>query len=215
MMLKILIADDHRVVREGLKRIIEHSGTMTVVAEAADGAEAIAKTAKTHPDVVLLDISMPGRNGLDVLKQLKAKAPNLPILILSQHSEEEYAMRALRAGASGYVTKDQASTELLAAIRKVSTGRKFISESQAEDLVTSLQDNESSTPHKRLSDREHEILSLFGEGKSASQIAEELSLSVKTVSTYRSRILEKMKLSTTAELIRYAIEKNIASATTK
>src|SRR5262245_17794695 len=140
MALKILVADDHRVVREGLKRIIEQSGEMTVVAEAADGAEVISKMAKAKPDVVLLDISMPGRNGLDVLKQLKSKFPNLPILILSQHPEDQFALRALRAGASGYVTKDSAGAELLAAIRKVASGKKLLSESQADELVASLQD---------------------------------------------------------------------------
>ncbi len=211
-MLKVMVADDHRVVREGLKRIIEQSKDMQVVLEAADGAEVLAKVGKAKLDVVVLDISMPGRNGLDVLKQLKTKYPKLPILILSQHPEDQYALRALRAGASGYVTKDSAGDELVNAIRKVAGGRKIVTESQAEELVTNLGKKDGELPHKSLSDREYEILCLFGEGKTASHIAEELALSVKTISTYRTRILEKMKMSTSSELIRYAISNKLSSS---
>jgi two-component system invasion response regulator UvrY len=205
-MLKILIADDHRVVREGLKQIIEKNREMSVVEEASDGQEVLAKLRKTSVDVVLFDLSMPGPSGLDTLKQIHSRYPNLAVLVLSQHPEEKFAIRAFRAGASGYLTKENAASELLAAIRKVAVGRKWMSESVAEQLADSLNHDPSRPPHETLSDREFEILCQFGSGKTVSEIARELSLSVKTISTYRSRILEKMGLTKTSELMLYAIQ---------
>ena len=206
-MIRILIADDHTIVREGLKQIIEDRTDMCVAGEARNGWEALEKVKKNNYDLVLLDISMPGPGGLDVLKQLKDDHPKLRILILSMYPEEQYAVRALRAGASGYLTKESASDELIAAIRMVHMGRKYISASIAEKLVSELGGRHESEekPHETLSDREFQVMGMIGSGKKAKEIAEELSLSVKTVSTYRSRILEKMKMKSNAELIRYAI----------
>ena len=210
-MLKVLVADDHRVLREGLKKIIEQTRDMIVAAEAADGVEVIAKVAKIPFDVVLLDISMPGPSGLDVLKQLKTKRPKLPVLMLSQHPEDQYAIRAIRSGAAGYLTKESASSELIAAIRKVASGGKYVSATLAEQLATALDQDSEKAPHESLSDREYEILCLVGTGKTPTEIANQLSLSVKTISTYRSRLLEKMRLTKTSELMLYAIEHRLIS----
>jgi two-component system invasion response regulator UvrY len=205
-MLKVLVADDHRVVREGLKQIIERNREMTVVAEASDGQEVLEKLRKVPVDVVLLDLSMPGPSGLDILKQIHQRYPKQAILVLSQHPEEKFAIRSFRAGASGYLTKENAASELLAAIRKVAGGRKWMSESVAEQMADSLNQDPSRPPHETLSDREFEILCQFGSGKTVSEIARELCLSVKTVSTYRTRILEKMAMTKTSELILYALQ---------
>lgn len=205
-MLRLLVGDDHRVLREGLKKIIEQTRDMVVVAEAADGAEVLEQMSKARPDVVLLDISMPGSNGLDVLKQLKVKHPKLPILMLSQYPEDQYAMRALRAGASGYMTKESASIELIAAVRKVAAGGKYISASLAEQMASSFGLDPDRPLHEKLSDREYEILCLLGVGKTVSDIGREICLSVKTISTYRTRILEKMKMTRTSELIMYVLK---------
>lgn len=205
-MLKILIADDHRVVREGLKKIIDQTPAMHVVAEASDGHEVLRLASRVVLDVVLLDISMPGPSGLDILKQLKSRHPRLPVLMLSQHPEDHYAVRALRAGASGYVTKESASDELIAAIQKVAEGHKYVTETLADKMVSVLDDGSDKFVHESLSDREYEILCHFGEGKTVTEIAEILCLSVKTVSTYRTRILTKMNLTKTAELVLYAIQ---------
>jgi DNA-binding NarL/FixJ family response regulator len=208
-MIKILIADDHPIVRKGLKQILAETPNIVVAGEANNGAEVLKKVLKNEYDMVLLDISMPGRDGIDTLKELKDLKPNLPVLILSIHPEDQYAVRVLRAGAYGYLTKESAPEELIAAIRTVSLGRKYISPSVAENLVFNLENNAKKQPHEKLSDREYQVMHLIASGKTVKQISEDLSLSVKTISTYRARILEKMKMKNTAELIRYAIKNGL------
>jgi two-component system invasion response regulator UvrY len=208
-MLKILIADDHPVFRRGLRQIIAEASDMAVADEANDGWEVLSKVRTGNYDVVLLDISMPGKSGMDVLCELKNEKPGLRILMLSMHPEEQYAVRALRAGASGYLTKESAPDELVAAIHKVSTGGKYVSSSLAEKLASLVQGNAERLPHEELSDREYRVMSMIASGKTVSEIAKELSLSVKTISTYRSRILHKMKMKNNAELTRYAISKSL------
>lgn len=208
-MIKILIADDHAVVREGLKQIISETPDMLVTDEADNGQEVLNKVSKQHYDVVLLDITMPGRSGLDVLKQLKSKKPKLPVLMLSVHPEEQYAIRTLKAGASGYLTKGSATDELIAAIRKISTGKKYVSSSLAEKLAFDLDMDYEKPRHEILSDREYQVMSMIASGKTVKEIADELSLSVQTISTYRSRILEKMKMKNNAEIIYYAVKQGL------
>jgi len=208
-MLRILIADDHPVFRRGLKQIIQETADMVVAAEAVDGREALLKARTGDYDVVLLDITMPIKNGVDVLSQLKHERPTLPVLMLSMHPEEQYAVRALRAGASGYLTKESAPEELVAAIRKVSTGGKYVSASLAERLASMVQEDGGPLPHETLSGREYQIMRLIAAGRTVSEAARELSLSVKTVSTYRARVLEKLRLKNTAELIRYATKNEL------
>jgi len=210
-MLKILIADDHPVVRRGLKQIIADSGDMAVGDEAADGWEVLSKVRASDYDVVLLDVAMPGIDGLDVLTQLRHEKPRLPVLMLSMYPEEQFAIRAFRAGASGYVTKESAPDELVGAIRKVSTGGKYVSSALAEKLALDLERGGKQPPHETLSDREYQVMSLIASGKTVTGIARELSLSVKTISTYRSRILEKMNLKNNAELTNYAIKNGLIS----
>jgi two-component system invasion response regulator UvrY len=205
-MIKILIADDHPVVRKGLKEIIEEASDMIVGGEASNGSEVLKQVRKNDYDVVLLDISMPGRSGLEILKELKSEKPGLSILILSIHPEEQYAVRVLKAGASGYLTKESAPSELLAAIRKASLGGKYISSTLAERLAFDLEIDAEKPLHETLSDREYEVMCMIASGKTISKIAEELFLSVKTISTYRSRILEKMKMKSSAELTHYALK---------
>ncbi len=205
-MIKILIADDHAIVREGLKQILAETSDMVVADEACNGQEVISKVRKGKFDVVMLDISMPGRSGLDILKQLKSLKPELPVLILSVHPEDQYAVRVLRAGASGYLTKESTPDELIKAIRRVSLGRKYITSSLAEKLAFDLEIDTEKPIHKKLSDREYEVMCMIASGKTLKKIAEELFLSVKTISTYRSRILEKMKMKKNAELTYYAIK---------
>ena len=208
-MIKILIADDHPVVRKGLKEIIEEIPDMAVRGEASTGHEALEKVRKGDFDIVVLDISMPAGNGLDILKQLKDEKPELSVLILSMYPEEHYAVRVLRAGASGYLTKESAPEELIAAIRKASKGGKYISSSLAEKLAFDLEIDVERPLHETLSDREYQVMLMIASGKTVKEIGEELFLSVKTVSTYRSRILEKMKMKTNAELIHYAIKNGL------
>jgi two-component system invasion response regulator UvrY len=208
-MIRILIADDHRIVREGLKQILAENPDMIVADEASNGQEVIGKIWENDYDVVLLDISMPGRSGLDILKQLKTERPKLSVLVLSMYSEEQYAMRALRAGASGYMTKESAPDELIEAIRKVSTGRKYISPTVAEKLAFSLEASDERPPHENLSDREYQVMCMIASGKTIKAIADELALSVKTISTYRTRILEKMKMKNNAELTHYSIQNRL------
>jgi DNA-binding NarL/FixJ family response regulator len=205
-MLRILIADDHPVFRRGLKQIVEEAPDLLVAGEAANGAEALQEARTDHYDVVLLDITMPVKNGVDVLSQLKHERPALPVLMLSMHPEEQYAVRALRAGASGYLTKESAPEELVAAIRKVSAGGKYVSASLAEHLASVVQSAGDSLPHSTLSNREYQVMCLIASGRTVSEAARELSLSVKTVSTYRARILEKLQLKNNAELMRYAAQ---------
>ena len=205
-MIKILIADDHPVVRKGLKDIIQATSDMTVSGEASKGQEVLENVKRIDFDVVVLDIAMPGRSGLDILKELKSGKPELPVLILSIHPEEQYAVRVLKAGASGYLTKDSAPDELITAIREVSRGKKYISASLAEKLAYDLEIGAGKPLHETLSDREYEVMCRIASGKTVKEIAEELYLSVKTISTYRSRILEKMKMRSSAELTHYAIK---------
>ena len=208
-MIKILIADDHAIVREGLKQIVAETTDIVVADEATSGHEVLKKVWDTEYDVVILDISMPGRGGVDILKQLKGQKPNLPILILSMHPEEQYAVRVLKAGAAGYLTKESAPDELITAIRRVSAGRKYVSSSLAEKLAFDLERDTEKPGHEILSDREYQVMCMIASGKRVQEIAEELCLSVKTVSTYRSRVLEKMKMKNNAELMHYAIKQGL------
>jgi two-component system invasion response regulator UvrY len=208
-MIKVVVVDDHAVVREGLKRIVSESGGMIVSGEAADGHEAM-RIIKNEPcDVVLLDITMPHKSGLDVLKELHANLPRLPVLVLSMHPEDQYAVRVLRAGAAGYVTKESAPAKLVQAIRKVVRGGKYVSPTLAERLVFDLGADTDKAPHELLSDREYQVLCMIASGKTVTQIAGVLKLSVKTISTYRVRILEKLKMKNNAEITRYAIKEGL------
>ena len=204
---RVLIADDHAIVREGLKQIIADSAQFAVAGEADTGKRAIQQARSGEFDIVLLDIALPDRNGIDVLKQLKKEMPSLPVLILTMHREDQYAIRALKAGASGYLNKQSAPAELLTALREVAAGRKYISAMLALELADRVGsgDNAGKPPHEALSDREYQTLIMIASGKTVGQIAGELSLSVKTVSMYRSRLLQKMKLRHNAELTHYAI----------
>jgi len=207
--IKVVVVDDHAVVREGIKRIVSESGGMTVSGEASDGHEAI-RVIKNQPcDVVLLDITMPNKSGLDVLKELHAALPRLPVLVLSMHPEDQYAVRVLRAGASGYVTKDSAPAKLVHAIRKVVRGGKYVSPSLAEKLVYDLGTDTARPAYEILSDREYQVLCMIASGKTVTDVAEELALSVKTISTYRVRLLEKLNMKNNAELTRYAIKEGL------
>src|SRR6185436_5889251 len=198
----------HAVVREGLKRIIAENPGMAVTAEASDGLEAMQVIHNSPCDVVVLDITMPNKSGLDVLKQLHAESPRLPVLVLSMHSEDQYAVRVLRAGAAGYLTKESAPIKLVQAIRKVVRGGKYVSPALAERLVYDLTDS-TKAPHEILSDREYQVLCMIASGKTVTIIGEELALSVKTISTYRVRILEKLNMKNNAELTRYAIKEGL------
>ena len=208
-MIKVVIVDDHLIVREGLKQIITESSDIRVVGEASNGAEALEKVKRVDCDVLLLDISMPGRSGLEILKDLKHESPDLSVLILTMHPEEQYAVRVLKAGAAGYLTKESAPDELIEAIRKVSIGGKYISSSLAEKLAFDLEIDSGKPPHETLSDREFEVMCLIASGKTVTEIADEMVLSVKTISTYRSRILEKMRMKTNAELTYYSIKNQL------
>ena len=208
-MIRVLVADDHGVVREGLKQIIADSPDLDAVGEASNGEETLEKALTLDCDMVVLDITMPGRNGFDVMRELRAQKPDLRVLMLSMHSEEQYAVRALRAGASGYVNKDSAPQELMAAIQKVARGGRYISSSLAETIAFNLARGGEGKPHESLSDREYQVLCMIGSGRTVKQIADELMLSTKTVSTYRQRLLEKMRMSSNAELIRYAIRSRL------
>ena len=205
-MIRILIADDHAIFRHGLRQILEENSDMSVDGEASNGQDVLDQIWRNDFDLLLLDINMPGMSGLETLKQLKAQKPKLKVLVLSMYPEEQYAIRALKAGASGYITKASASEELIEAIRKVSQGGKYVSASLAEKLILDFESDIDRLPHELLSDREFEVLCMIASGKTVSQIAEELCLSVKTVSTHRVRILEKMRMKNNAELTNYAIK---------
>ena len=209
-MIDVILVDDHAIVREGIRRIIDDTVGINISAEASTGQEALDLIWKEKYDLVILDISMPGKNGLQTLKEIKKYDVKLPVLMLSMHAEEQYAMRAIKAGASGYLTKESASDQLVSAIRKIYNGRKYISQGVAELLVTDIYHDENKQLHEYLSDREFEIFKLIVHGKSAKIIAANLSISDKTVSTYRSRIMKKMDFQSTAELVHYAIENNIS-----
>ncbi len=204
--MRILIVDDHAVVRQGIKQIISDMDQPVEVTEAGNGGEAIRQLRNGEWDMVLLDINLPGKNGIEVLKQIKAEWKKLPVLMLSMYSEDQYAMRAIRSGAAGYMTKESAADELLSAIAKVTAGGRYISPQVAEKLVFEHDDSGDELPHNELSDREYEVLRLIASGNSVSEIAELLNLSVKTISTYRARILSKMKMKHNAELTHYAIK---------
>ncbi|MCK4556918.1 MAG: response regulator transcription factor [Candidatus Aminicenantes bacterium] len=208
-MIKILIADDHPIVRKGLKEIIEETPGMKVVDEASNGQEVLEKVFKKDINVVLLDISMPGRSGLDILRDMKRQKPKLVVLVLSMHPEEQYAVQALKEGASGYLTKKSAPDELLTALRKVSSGGKYVSSSLAEKLAYALEKDGEKPPHETLSVREYEVMRMIASGKTVTEIARELFLSPKTISTYRARILEKMRMKNNAQLVRYAIKNRL------
>ena len=204
-MKKILIIDDHEIVRDGLKKIVNEQSENITFGEASTAPEALRLVAEQDWDIVVLDLSLGGRNGLEVLKELKQIRPGLPVLILSMHSEEQYARRAFKAGAAGYITKDSPRAELLNAINKVAEGRKYVSGALAEELVIDLERGSDRPPHETLSDREFEVMRLIASGKTVGEIAVLLSLSDNTISTYRARLLEKMKMRTNAELTHYAI----------
>jgi DNA-binding NarL/FixJ family response regulator len=208
-MIRVLIADDHAVVRQGLKQILGDTPEMLVAGEAATGQQVLDKVRAESWDVVVLDISMPDLSGLDVLKQIRSERPKLPVLVLSMYSEDQYAMRVLKAGASGYLTKESATDELVKAIRKVVSGGRYVSPLLAEKLAFEMGADSGKLPHETLSDREFQVLRLIAAGKPVKEIAAVLSLSVKTVSTYRARLLEKMNLGTNAELIHYAIQNHL------
>jgi len=205
-MIRVLIADDHAVVREGLKRIMAQNADMEVAGEAGNGHEVLDFARRHECDLVLLDLAMPGKDGLDTLKELKLLRPHLPVLVLSVYPEEQYAVRLLRAGAAGYLTKESAPEELVSAIRKVSRGGRYVSEALAEQLAVLLGSGTDRPPHETLSDREFRVMVMLASGKTASEVAEALCLSVKTISTYRSRALRKMNMRNNAELSFYAVK---------
>jgi DNA-binding NarL/FixJ family response regulator len=204
-MIRILIADDHTIMREGLKRILDGIEDIEVVGEAVDGHDTLAKARLGNFDVLLMDLSMPGRSGVDLIRQIKDEMPKLPILILTMHEEEQYAVRAIRAGARGYLTKESAGTQLVTALRKVASGRPYISIEVAEQLAMSAMPADSDLPHTSLSDREFEVFGHLVIGKSITEIADLLHLSVKTVSTHKTRIMLKMERNTLSDLVQYAI----------
>jgi len=207
--MRILITEDHAVVREGLKLILADHFKRAVFGEARNATEALDLVWKEKWDVVVLDITMPGRSGLEVLKEIKRSRPKLPVLILSMHPEDQFAVRLLKAGAAGYLTKESAGDELVGAIKKVVAGGRYISPALAERMASYLTIDVRKAPHERLSDREFSILRMIASGKPVSQIAREISLSVATVSTYRARILEKTDMKNNSELTRYALEKDL------
>jgi two-component system invasion response regulator UvrY len=207
--IRILVVDDHAIVRRGLRQILADEPDVEVY-EAADTHGALELTRTHDLDMVVLDLDLPGKSGLDLLKELKEEWPRLPVLILSIHPEDQFALRTLKAGASGFLSKDAAPEDLMKAVRKILRGGKYVSERVAEKLLSRLDAPTCDEPHDSLSDREFQILRLFGAGKTVREIAEDLSLSVPTVSTYRARVLEKLGMKTTAELVRYAIVNRLA-----
>ncbi|RMG69216.1 MAG: DNA-binding response regulator [Calditrichaeota bacterium] len=207
--MKILIADDHPLIREGFKKILSREVGLTVVGEASNAGEVLSFL-RNHPcDLVVLDINMPGRSGLEVLEDIRRQNPEVKILILSIHPESRFAIRALKAGAAGYLTKDSAPEELVAAIRKIQEGRKYISPNLAEHIAYSIGPEQAMNPHDRLSNREMEVFLKIAAGKTIQEIAQELNLSASTINTYRNRILEKMGLKSNAEIIHYALRNHL------
>ena len=208
-MTRILLADDHAVVRKGLKQILQESMPTATFGEAANGEEAIRKSRIDVWDIVILDISLPGKSGLDVLKDLRQAQPRLPVLVLSMHPEAQFAVRFLKAGAAGYLTKRMATRNLVAAVKKVLRGGRYISPSLAGLLAEALRALADRAPHEALSDREYQVFRLLSTGKTVKKIGQELSLSPQTVSTHRAHILEKMAMKTNADLIQYAIQNGL------
>jgi DNA-binding NarL/FixJ family response regulator len=215
MKFDVLVVDDHAIIRDGLKKILADTDDMVVAGEAGNGNAALEKVRERDWSLVVLDLSMPGRNGLELIKLIKNERPKLPILIFSMHHEEQYAVRAIRAGASGYLSKDGDSELLLPAIRKVLAGGMFVSPKLAELLATDVSPNTHNQPHTLLSNREFEVFSRIVRGVSLTAIAEEFSLSIKTVSTHKSHILAKMNMATHVDLVRYAIERNLLDFTSE
>lgn len=205
-MIRIVIADDHTIVREGLKQLLAAAGDINVVGEARNGQDVMQQVRSNDFDILLLDMSMPGKSGTELIKQVKDEKPKLRILVLSMHEEHQYAVRAIRSGASGYLTKDSASTQLVTAIRKVSTGGAFISAEVAEALALSAMRQDEGPPHTTLSDREYQVFQMLASGTSVSEIASRLNLSVKTVSTHKARLLEKLGARNQTELVHYALK---------
>lgn len=212
-MIRVIIADDHTIVREGLKQLLLASGRFEIAGEARDGHEVLALIRETDCDVLLLDLSMPGKSGMDLIKQVKSERPRLRILVLSMHQEHQYAVRAIKAGASGYLTKDSASTQLVSAIEKVASGGAFISAEVAEQLALGAMPHAEGPPHASLSDREYQVFQMLVAGRAVSEIASELNLSVKTVSTHKARLMEKMGIENQADLVRYAVRHHLVDDT--
>jgi len=210
-MIRVFIADDHAVVRRGVRQILADAPDLTVVGEAGSGRETVRGIRQNDCDVLVLDMAMPDGNGLQVLQEIRSYKPQLPVLFLSMYPERQYAVRTLKAGAAGYLTKESAPNELIAAIRKAASGGKYVSQSLAERLASNLMSDSGSEPLESLSDREHQVMTLLAVGKTIAAIAAELTLTASTVSTYRTRILRKLGLHTTAELIRYALQQNLVA----
>jgi DNA-binding NarL/FixJ family response regulator len=208
---RVLIADDHAIVREGLKRILEGQEGIEIAGEATNGHEVLERVRAGGFDLLMLDLSMPGKSGIELIRQVKVESPKLRVLVLTMHEEDQYAVRAIRAGASGYLTKESAPSQLVSAIRRLADGRLYISPNVAEQLALDVQPRGDEAPHKHLSDREFEVFQLLVAGRSVSDIAAQLHLSVKTVSTHKTRILQKMNASSVADLVRYAIRYRIAT----
>ncbi|MDQ6881397.1 MAG: response regulator transcription factor [Pseudomonadota bacterium] len=209
-MIRIVIADDHAIVREGLKRIVASADDMDVMAEAADGAEVMQRVREAEFDVLVLDLSMPGRSGMELIRLVKAEKPRLRILVLSMHQELQYAVRAIKSGASGYLTKESAPAQLVQALRKIAGGGAYISAEVAEQLALGAMPGAAGAAHEALSAREFEVLRLLAAGMSVTDIAAKLSVSVKTVSTHKANLMQKMELQNQSELVRYAIRHGLA-----
>lgn len=205
-MTRILLVDDHPIVRQGIKQVLSGAFHPALVGEASNAEEGMSEIRNTEWDVMVLDLSLPGTSGLDLLKDLRRERPTLPVLILSMHPPDQFARRAMNAGASGYLTKDSNPNELIKAVGEVIAGRRYLNPSVIEELVSNLRPERGQRPHEALSDREYQVLRMIGSGLTVSQVATRLSLSVKTVSTYRARVLEKMSMKTTAELMHYGIQ---------
>ncbi len=208
-MMRILIVDDHGVVRRGLRALLSDEFPGAVFGEASDTVQALVQLRQAKWDVALLDMTMPGKSGLDLLKELKAEWPELPVLVLSAHPEDQFALRVLKAGGGGYMTKESAPEELAKAIRKILAGGRYVSPALAETLAMGVKTDSTRTPHETLSDREYEVMSHIAAGKTVSEIAEELSLSVKTISTYRTRVLEKLGVKNSAKIVQYAVRNGL------
>ena len=208
-MLRILVADDHAIVRQGLKQVLNAERDFEVAAEAASHAEVMQGLRRGGCDLLVLDVAMPGRNGIETLKQVKAEFPKLPVLVLSMYPEDQYAFRALKAGAAGYLTKQAAAEQIVVAIRTIARGRRYITPELAEELAKAFDHDPDTPPHELLSDREFQTLRLIAAGRSLQQIGETLALSPKTVSVYRARVLAKLRLASNAELTRYALERGL------
>jgi len=208
-MIRVLIVDDHAILRRGLRALLSDEFHGAAFGEAADAVEALEQLRKKEWDVALLDMTMPGKSGLELLKEIKVEWPKLPILVLSGHSEDQFAIRVLKAGGAGYMTKESAPEELAKAIHKILAGGRYVSTALAEKLALGVKKDLTLTPHETLSDREYEVMSGIGSGKTVREIAEELSLSAKTISTYRARVLEKLGVKNSAEIVQYAIRNGL------